>query len=302
MVTKTYTIPKTNADIPLSDCLNQITTTLFRNAFSFEKGVRRSDTNSIHDMRVATIKLLSVLKAFRPCFKKKGFKKNFLEGKKLLKRLGGVRKTDVFREILEKYYQNPKDIKPLISKFPHKRSIAQKRLNVTIVKFKKNDFKKKYYRFANKPLVSNSTFKIEMPLRESLENILPRTANQMINNLKTAMKSPTLVEELHETRIKAKPLKAISEISVSLFDNEFENCFNEIKEVLSMMGEIHDLDETIAIIEKNYNKKWYKRLQPGLEHIKSDRSALFEKLSEITDNLLKSMFVKRISLAMQKQI
>jgi CHAD domain-containing protein len=299
MAAKTFKIPPSKADIPLSECLHQIITPLFKNAFSSEKGARKGDTDSIHEMRVATIKLLSVLNAFFPCFKKRSYKKNFLEAEKLLKRLGNVRKIDVFKEILEKYYQNPKDIKPLISKYSHKRLVFQKRLKVTLVRLKKTDFKKKYFRFANKSLVSNTKFKIEMPLRESLENILPHTAQEMINNLKNATKSPTLLKELHKTRIKAKPLKAISEISVSLFDKEFENCYNEIKEILSVMGEIHDLDETITIIEKSRKKRWYKRILPNLERIKNHRSALFEKLREITEHLENSMFAKRISLAMQ---
>jgi CHAD domain-containing protein len=301
MAAKTYTIPNTSANIPLSDSLNQITTTLFKNAFIFKKGVCQGETDSIHDMRVATIRLHSVLTAFCPCFKRNRFKKIFSEVKKLLNRLGVVRETDVFREVIEQYYQNQKEIRPLISKFSHKRLIAQKRLKHTIVKFKKNNFKKKYYRFANKPLISNSIFKIEMPLRKSLDNILSRTAGEMLINLKNAIKNPTLVKVLHETRIKAKPLKAISEISVSLFSTDFENCFSEIKEALSVMGKIHDLDETIMIIDYSHHKKWYNKLQPGLECIKSHRAALFEKLREITEHLENSMFIKRISLAMQNK-
>jgi CHAD domain-containing protein len=302
MAVKTDVIPNTNPDIPLSDCLNQISKALFRNTFSFEKGASQGDTDSIHYMRVATIRLHSVLKAFRPCFKKGGFKENFLRVKKLLKSLGRVRKADVFKEILEKYYKDPKAVRRLVFKFSHKRSFAQKRFKVTMVKFNKNDFKKKFYRFTKKPLVFNSTFNIEMPLRASLENILPRTADEMLNNLNNALKSPMLVKELHETRIKAKPLKAISEISVSLFDREFEDCFSEIKKVLSVMGEIHDLDETVINIEKHNKKRWYKRLQPGLEGIKSHRSVLFENLRRINGNLQKNMFPKQISLAMQNKL
>jgi CHAD domain-containing protein len=299
MTKKSKKIPITNADIPLSECLNKITTSLLSNVLSFEKGARHGETDSIHDMRVATIKLHSVLKAFSPCFKKKTFKKNFLEIKKLLKNLGMARKTDVFMEILEKYYQNPKDIRPLTSRFTHIHLVAQKRLKSNLVKLKKINFKTKFYKFADSPLVFNSTFNIEMPLRESLENILPRTADEMIQNLKNAIKTPNLVDELHKTRIRAKPLKAISEISVSLFGNEFENCFREIKKVLSIMGEIHDLDETVIIIRKYHNKIWYKKLQNGLKSIKSHRSALFEKLREITENLEKTLFVKRIFHAIQ---
>jgi len=299
MVNKTYRISPESANISLSECLNQITEILFRNVCYFAKGAFRGDTESIHDMRVATIKLFSVLKTFGPCFKKTTFKKNLKNVGMLLKSLGKVRDCDVFKEIIEKYSADTKNVKTLISKFSKKRVTALKHLKDTIAKLKKNHFKKEFCKLTSKSLIANSTIDIKTSLQESLENILPPIAEKMIINLKKAIKDESLVEELHKTRIKAKPLKSISEISVSLFNKTFENCFGEIKKVLSVMGEIHDLDETLLILKKYRKKKWYKYFLTGISHVKNHRSALFEQLSGIVEGFRECMFVKRLSLAMQ---
>lgn len=61
----------------------------------------------------------------------------------------------------------------------------------------------------------------------------------------TIVSYPLRKNDLHEMRKNGKPLRYTMELGEYCFGGEFKKCLDEIKNVLELMGEIHDADVMI---------------------------------------------------------
>lgn len=61
---------------------------------------------------------------------------------------------------------------------------------------------------------------------------------------------PRMKDKLHGMRIIGKPARYIMEIMEPTFGREFSKCLQEIKNILEIMGDIHDTDVFIIELEE----------------------------------------------------
>ncbi len=77
---------------------------------SFEDAVMAGkNTEALHDMRVSSRRVLSMLKVFRPCFPQKAFKSQYAIIRALIRSLGQVRECDVFIGMLDTHLRKTKN-------------------------------------------------------------------------------------------------------------------------------------------------------------------------------------------------
>ncbi len=87
-------------------------------------------------------------------------------------------------------------------------------------------------------------------LRENLQHILPMMFDNVMQFKKVVTARPLAKDILHAMRIKGKPLRYAMELGESAFENwDYKNCYDEIKNNVELMGEIHDADVMIPEIE-----------------------------------------------------
>jgi CHAD domain-containing protein len=293
-------IPDIGPDTPLSLSMKHISETLFLDMSSFWSGSYHGDADSIHDMRVSTRRLISVLNVFGPCFKQKSFNKVFKKLRRVLKSLGKVREYDVFVALLESFGAKPGIDKALtgslILKCRQIRAVRLEKLKRTMDKLREAGLKEEFQKFSKKPLKDNTEFIIDKPFAVNARIALQPMVEKLLGSLKDAVKDPGRIDELHDTRIMAKPLRYVSEISVPFFPDGFKACYKEIKDVLEIMGEIHDLDDALFLIEKSAKHKEMGSGGSVLEGaIKNQRDVLFQKLRVVRKKLEESGFKKRFT-------
>src|SRR4030095_1317618 len=76
---------------------------------------------------------------------------------------------------------------------------------------------------------------------------------------------------LHKMRISGKPLRYTMELGEYCFGGDFKICHNEVKDVLELMGEIHDAD--VMIPELNLHMKEIRLFNQTLPDVKQRFSA-----------------------------
>jgi CHAD domain-containing protein len=63
-----------------------------------------------------------------------------------------------------------------------------------------------------------------------------------------AAEDPGSVEKLHRMRISGKRLRDIMELCLPFAGGKFRRAFGDVKETVSLMGKIHDLDDAAKIL------------------------------------------------------
>jgi len=87
-------------------------------------------------------------------------------------------------------------------------------------------------------------------LRENLQHILPLMYDDVMQFKKVVTSRPLAKDILHAMRITGKPLRYAMELGETAFKSDaYKICFDEIKNTVELMGEIHDADVMIPEIE-----------------------------------------------------
>ena len=86
--------------------------------------------------------------------------------------------------------------------------------------------------------------------KENAVEILPMMFDNMMKYRDSVVDHPRIKSLLHRMRITGKPMRYIMEIMEPIFGREFSKCLHEIKNIIELMGEIHDCDVFIVELKE----------------------------------------------------
>jgi CHAD domain-containing protein len=87
--------------------------------------------------------------------------------------------------------------------------------------------------------------KKKISLKENIKNILPLMYDDFMFMSDIIINFPMRKNDLHEMRKLGKPLRYTMELGEYCFGEEFKQKLDEVKDVLELMGDIHDADVMI---------------------------------------------------------
>jgi len=87
-----------------------------------------------------------------------------------------------------------------------------------------------------------------LSLRKNMTRIVSRMLRDVMASLEVVVAHPAREKDLHRARIAAKPLRYSIEILEDASGPRCKEYFSEIKDLIRLMGKIHDLDSSRAIL------------------------------------------------------
>jgi CHAD domain-containing protein len=136
------------------------------------------------------------------------------------------------------------------------------------------------------------------PLKDNVKVILPLMYDDFMSYKDRVVNHPRLKMSLHRMRIKGKPMRYLMEYVEHAFSQRFRGCLEEIKNIIEMMGEIHDCDANIPELTIHLNElRQFNRnvrtnakkflLKPIIALIKEMRNERNDKYSKFCETLNK---------------
>jgi hypothetical protein len=148
-------------------------------------------------------------------------------------------------------------------------------------------------------------------LRENAKLILPLMFDEMMSYKDKVILHPRLKKELHEMRIAGKPLRYAMEIFETSFGKQFKVCLEEVKHLIEQMGQIHDCDVNIPILQNQLleirilNQNLYKKekiltkpIRDLIHELREKRNLKFKEICDIIEKWGKENFREKIIKAM----
>ncbi len=157
-MTKLRTTPVIHQNDKLKTCLKNVLNARFIEMVSFEQQViSGNDINALHDMRVSGRRVQTILKVFRSCFPREGYKSQYPVIRTLIRSLGRVREYDVFIDMLETHMKslrgnNRMTLEVLRQRFIEQRNNERKELQWTLRLFSQIQYKENFLRFVKNSL------------------------------------------------------------------------------------------------------------------------------------------------------
>lgn len=87
--------------------------------------------------------------------------------------------------------------------------------------------------------------KKKLSIKENIRIALPLMWDNFMSHSDTVLNHPRMKMRLHIMRKAGKPIRYAMEITENAFDENFRHCLKEIKEILVLMGDIHDCDVNV---------------------------------------------------------
>lgn len=86
-------------------------------------------------------------------------------------------------------------------------------------------------------------------LRENARSIVPGMVDEFLSQKGRVISHPRLKQELHRMRLAGKTLRYAMETFEPGFDAQFSECLERVKQLLVIMGSIHDCDVNIPRLQ-----------------------------------------------------
>ncbi len=296
-------------DVTLREVMSLILLFKIDDIFKNSRGIfDDEDTEALHQTRVAARRFKGYLKIFVDLFPKNKFKKVYNSISNFIRIIGAIRELDVSFEIIDNYIikHSPEDNKILIlfvSKLKNNKSGLRDNLvkNTKIIKFidSKSDFVTFIQEgFSRKQKEKFTNFNLDMGFIDNAKIIIPALRSRVIALKSTVLNHPLKKNELHQLRIKAKPLRYAMEMYSELINKEFDEIISETKKFVEHAGTIHDIDVLIPkLIDfikeiKIYNKRIKKvrdkiAIAPMNEFIKTLKNKRKKQFGLVCDTLKK---------------
>ena len=286
------------------------------------KILKRSNIEDIHDLRVSSRRIRTVLETFSEYLPNKKIKSWEKDIRAITKSFGSVRDLDVQIDLITDIYKSIEDNKIRSGLRRIRLRLKQKRQQ------KQADTKK------ITELILDSASIVEMDTWA--EAVLENSGSEMFfsselyrlgyKQIQTRLDEflfyevyifdPDRVEELHQMRINAKQLRYALEVFSDLYKQETDFALDISRQAQEYLGLIHDSDVWIDFLVEFMNKEMkrikdfygyagpYNRIKPGIEYLiknrKRERSRLYQaflkdwkdwKFDETWLNLRKIIFL-----------
>lgn len=259
------------------------------------------DIEVVHDMRVATRRLRSALRDFAPIFRKRPLRKVTKELKKLADSLGSGRDEDVAIAALEKLQAKAEGatVKSGIGKLIDEKRANRERvqfdltetLAVSAIKDLRGQFDTAIAK-ARQKKNSAETISFTDAGRDAVLKSL-----QEFGDLSPNLYAPFRIKELHKLRISTKRLRYAIELFTACWGEQIAPFAQEIAEMQSFLGEIHDADTWIKSLGGRLLENNDEMLQANLwllsEFVK-DRTKNYRGAIELWSKWKANRFVERL--------
>lgn len=150
--------------------------------------------------------------------------------------------------------------------------------------------------------------KKKLSFRDNTQIIIPLIYDDFMSCKDRVVNHPRLKHELHRMRITGKPLRYAMEYAVPAFGVNFKKCLAEVKNIIELMGEIHDADVLIPELHthlkeiRRYNRTLANReerlttngILKLIRETKEKRKTMFEKLCGIIIKWINEDFRTRL--------
>lgn len=257
-----------------------------------DKALDWSDIEGVHDMRVASRRLRSLVRDFAPYFNERGAPRK--QVREIARALGEVRDEDVAIVALKKLKHKAEDpaaagIKQLIEERRRRRQAARENLQLAISDEAISELRGKFDEWLRgEEIIGESSTKEGARGRLTFKEMgraVVLSQYRELYELSRSLFNPFDVEPLHEMRIAAKRLRYSLELFWPCFGEELKELAKEIAALQSSLGELHDSDVWIEQLGK--------RLKARERAAPADNSARGERLTEeASDFWLLQHFVK----------
>lgn len=224
-----------------------------------------SDIEGVHDMRVATRRLRSALRDFKPYLKQTNnyhkLKDFNAQIKTLADALGAVRDLDVQIESLEKLptqVTKAAEAREGIEHLIDERKIERETKRHTLVEtLNKIDLEKLPEMLADALKdVKNNKDKTDA-YRTSAREIISNSYQAFVK-LSGALTRPRAANRLHRLRIAAKRLRYALELFAPCFKTDTKDFAKQIAEIQKSLGKLHDCDVWLDELAKRMKRKKYR--------------------------------------------
>lgn len=213
------------------------------------------DIEAVHDMRVATRRLRSALRDFALVLRKRPLKKINKDLKKLADALGAARDEDVAIIALEKLQKKAKDtavksgIEKLIADRRANRQRAQLDLTQTLAASSIEDLSRRFSAALDDAAQGKKRAKT-LSFTDAGRAAVLKSLDEFCG-LSASLYAPNEIKELHRLRISAKRLRYALELFTACWGDALVPFAEEISEMQSFLGEVHDADAWI----ENFHKR-----------------------------------------------
>ncbi|MBN1681488.1 MAG: CHAD domain-containing protein [Anaerolineae bacterium] len=226
----------------------------FERMLLHEPGSRTGeDIESVHDMRVATRRMRSAFRLFRPAFKARAIQPHRDGLRQIAERLGEVRDLDVFMDKAWNYTQldADTDLSPLIDDWGKRLGQARQSLVKHLDSRKFSRFVREFHLFLVTPdrgaRVSGGRDGVSA---YQLRHIAPRLIYEhyeQVRAYETVLDDPPITT-LHALRIDFKRLRYTLEFFEDVLGPEARQVIKKVKTLQDHLGDLHDTDVAIGII------------------------------------------------------
>ena len=218
-----------------------------------------SDIEGVHDMRVASRRLRSILQDFAPYFRKRAFHRMRDAIKEIADALGGVRDHDVAIDALAALAaEAPEDTKAGVERLADERRRQREPARVKLAAVVTEEHTATLLRDALATLktvparrrVKGSTAPVaELSLRDAGRHIIGRHWRRL-SDASDSLKYPLKSKPLHAMRIDAKKFRYALELFAPGWSDALTPFAKEVAELQSSLGDVHDCDEWIEMLGK----------------------------------------------------
>jgi CHAD domain-containing protein len=203
-----------------------------------------SDEEGVHDMRVASRRLRSALRDFKPFLKQRKLRNAVAAIKRVADSLGAVRDNDVAILALDKLAEDaPIDVAVGIEQFAEQRRALRDKDRTALVTAIDDDhilnLRKEFTR------TLETTDHLDMSLRDVGTRVINAGVKEL-QDISTSLYHPLKTKPLHKMRISAKRLRYSIELFSKCWETELNPFAKEVAEIQTCLGELHDCDVWIV--------------------------------------------------------
>jgi CHAD domain-containing protein len=250
--------------------------------YHYEQLFGNNDIEILHNTRVSSRRLIALFKVFRPMFPQKKFEKIYQPLYNFKNLLGPVRENDVLLKMIGDYISGyvQEDVKAVMLFFA---KLKNDNINARAKLYKNKELKEfglqkdKLLKFYDKYLLSPKKhidiLDINLNFKENAPLIFPLLFEKMNKNTDKVHNHPRNKNEMHQMRIKAKPLRYTMELYLTAYRADFKKCYESVKQFVEKTGDIHDIDVISEYVESYLKElRIYNNTQKGKKEKISTKS------------------------------